>query len=166
MVRLSHPYMTTEKIIVETMQTFVGKLMSLLFNMLSRFVIVFLLRNNFLFNFVAAVTICSDFGAQENKVCHCFYFFPFYLPWSDRTRCHDISFLNVEFKTSFFILIFHPHQETSRDSLVPLHFLSLDWYLLHIRGHWYFSRQFWFQFGIHLARHFSWCICIEVMQTS
>ena len=38
--------MTTEKIIVETMQTFVGKLMSLLFNMLSRFVIVFLLRNN------------------------------------------------------------------------------------------------------------------------
>ena len=30
------------------------------------------------FNFMAAVTICSDFGAQENKVCHCF---PIYLPW-------------------------------------------------------------------------------------
>ena len=31
------------------------------------------------FNFIAAVTICSDFEAQENKICHCFYFFPFYL---------------------------------------------------------------------------------------
>ena len=37
------------------------------------------------FNFMAAVTLCSDFGAQENKVCHCFHFFPFYLVWSDET---------------------------------------------------------------------------------
>ena len=49
------------------------------------------------FNFMAAVTICSDFGAQENKVCHCFHCFPIYLPWSDVTGCHDLSFLNVEF---------------------------------------------------------------------
>ena len=34
--------------------------------------------------------------AQENKVCHCFHIFPIYLPWSDGTRCHDLSFLNVE----------------------------------------------------------------------
>ena len=34
---------------------------------------------------MAAVTICSDFGAQENKVCHCFHCFPIYLPWSDGT---------------------------------------------------------------------------------
>ena len=34
---------------------------------------------------MAAVTICSDYGTQENKVCHCFYGFPIYLPWSDRT---------------------------------------------------------------------------------
>ena len=45
---------------------------------------------------MAAVTICSDFGAQENKVCHCFHCFPIYLPWSDGTGCHDLSFLNVE----------------------------------------------------------------------
>ena len=32
---------------------------------------------------MAAVTICSDFGAQENEVCHCFHCFPIYLPWSD-----------------------------------------------------------------------------------
>ena len=75
MVQLSHPYMTTGKIIALTRWTFVGKEMSLLFNMLSRFVIAFLPRSKCL-NFMAAVTICSDFGAQENKVCHCF---PIYL---------------------------------------------------------------------------------------
>ena len=50
------------------------------------------------FNFIAAVTICSDFGAQENKVSHCFYFFPIYLPWSDGTRCHDLFFWMLSFK--------------------------------------------------------------------
>ena len=49
------------------------------------------------FNFVAAATICSDFGVQENKICHYFRFFPFYLPGSDGTRCNDLSFLNVEY---------------------------------------------------------------------
>ena len=47
-VQLSHPYMTTGKIIALTRQTFVGKVMSLLFNMLSRFVIAFLSRNEHL----------------------------------------------------------------------------------------------------------------------
>ena len=56
--------------------------MSLLFNILSRLLIVFLPRSKRL-NFMAAVTICSGFGAQENKVCHCFHCFPIYLPWSD-----------------------------------------------------------------------------------
>ena len=37
------------------------------------------------------------FWAPKNKVCHCFHQFPVYLPWSDGTRCHDLSFLNVEF---------------------------------------------------------------------
>ena len=45
LVQLSHPYMTTGKIIALTRWTFVGKVMSLLFNMLSRFVIVFLPRS-------------------------------------------------------------------------------------------------------------------------
>ena len=47
---------------------------------------------------MAAVTICSDFGAQENKISHCFHCFPIYLPWIDGTRCHDLSFLHVELK--------------------------------------------------------------------
>ena len=45
MVRLSHPYMTTGKTIALTRWTFVGKVMSLLFNMLSRFVLAFLSRS-------------------------------------------------------------------------------------------------------------------------
>ena len=76
MVQLPHPYTTTGKTIALTRQTFVGKVMSLLFNTLSRFVIGFLPRSSFM----AAVTICSDFGAQENKVCHCFHCFPVYFP--------------------------------------------------------------------------------------
>ena len=51
------------------------------------------------YNFMATVTILSDLGAQEKKICHCFYFFPFYLPWSDRTKCHDLIFcLMLSFK--------------------------------------------------------------------
>ena len=69
-VQLSHPYMTTGKTIALTRQTYVDKVISLLFNMLSRLVITFHPRS--IFNFMAAITICSDFGAQKNKVCHCF----------------------------------------------------------------------------------------------
>ena len=67
MVQLSQSYMTTGKTIALTRQTVVDKVMSLLFNMLSRFVIAFISRSKCLFNFMAAVTICSDFGAQKNK---------------------------------------------------------------------------------------------------
>ena len=78
-VLLSHPYMTTGKTIALTRWTFVGKVMSLLFNMLSRLVIAFFPGNKHL-NFMAAVTICSDFATPQNKVCHCFHCFPIYLP--------------------------------------------------------------------------------------
>ena len=106
MVQLSHPYMTTGKSIALTRRTFVGKIMSLLFNMLSRFVIAFLPRSKCL-NFMAVVIIWSDFGAQENKVDHCFHCFP----GRDGTGCHDLIFLNVEFEASFFTLLFHFCQE-------------------------------------------------------
>ena len=94
-VQLSHLYMTTEKTISLTRWNFAGKVMSLLFNMLSRWVITFLPRSKCL-KFHGCIPICSDFGAQENKVCHCFHCFPIYLLWSDGTRCHDLCFLNVE----------------------------------------------------------------------
>ena len=63
------------------------------------------------FNFMVVVTICSDFGAQENKICYCFHFSPIYLPLSDWTRSHDLSFLNAEFQASLFTLLCHLHQE-------------------------------------------------------
>ena len=87
--------MTTGKTIALTRRTLVSKVMSLL----SRLAITFLPRSKCL-NFMAAVTNW-DFGAQKNKICHCFHCFPIYLPWSDGTRCHDLSFLNVEFKPIF-----------------------------------------------------------------
>ena len=71
------------------------------------------------FNFMAAVTICSDFGAQENKVYHCFHCFPIYLPWSDGTRCHDISFLNGEFSANIFTLLFDFHQDKVMQLQIP-----------------------------------------------
>ena len=66
-VQLSHPYMTTGKTISLTRWIFVGKVMPLLFNMLSRLVIVFLPRSKCL-NFMAEVTICSDFWAPKNSL--------------------------------------------------------------------------------------------------
>ena len=95
-VQLSHPYVTTGKTIALTRGTFVGKVMSLLFNMLSRLVITFLPRSKCLLISCLHFTICSDFGAPKNKVSHGFHCFPIYLPLSDGTRCHDLSFLNVE----------------------------------------------------------------------
>ena len=61
-VQLSYPYMTTGKTIALTRRTFVCKVMSLFFNMLST--LVFSSKEQASVNFMAAVTICSDFGAQ------------------------------------------------------------------------------------------------------
>ena len=72
-------YTTTGKTIALTRQTFDGKIMSLLFKTLSRLVIVFSSNEQESFNFMAAVIIFSDFGAQENKICHCFHCFPIYM---------------------------------------------------------------------------------------
>ena len=64
--QLSYLYITTGKTIAWTRQTFVDKIMSLLFNMLSRLVITFLPRSKRL-NFMAAITICNDYGVQKIK---------------------------------------------------------------------------------------------------
>ena len=72
------------------------RVMSLLFNILSRFLIAFIPRSKH-YNFMSEVTICSDFGTQENKICHSFHFFHLYLSWSDGTICHHLSSLNAEF---------------------------------------------------------------------
>ena len=50
---------------------------------------------------MAAVTICSNFGAPKNEVCHCSHCFLIYLPWSDGSRCHDLGFWMLSFKRLF-----------------------------------------------------------------
>ena len=71
-VQLSHPYMTTGKTIALTRWTSVSKVMSLLFNMLSIGQSL-CSKEQASFNFMAAVTICSDFGAPKNKTSPCFH---------------------------------------------------------------------------------------------
>ena len=91
-VQLSHPYMTTGKTIALTRQTFVGKGMSLLLNMLSRLVITFLPRTKCLL--ISWLQSPSAVILEPKKMlCYCF---PIYLPWNDGTGCHDLHFLNVE----------------------------------------------------------------------
>ena len=79
MVKLSYPYMTTGKTIALNRQTFVGKTMSLLFNMLSRLVIAFLLRSKCLL--ISWLQSPSAVILEPKKtVCYCFHCFPIYLP--------------------------------------------------------------------------------------
>ena len=78
MVQLSHLHTTPGKTIPLTIWTFVSKGVLLLFNILSRFAIPLLPQSKCLI-IVAAVTVHSDFGPHENKICHCFHFFPIYL---------------------------------------------------------------------------------------
>ena len=97
-VQLSHPYMTTGKTIASTRWTLVGKVMSLLLNMLSRLVIIFLPRSKrLLISWLQSPSAVILEPPPPNKICHCFHCFPIYLPGSDRTTCHDLHFLNAGF---------------------------------------------------------------------
>ena len=81
MVQFSHPYMTSGKTIALTIWTFVGRVTSLVFNMLSRFVIASLPRSKcLLISWLQSPSTVIDFGAQENKVSDCFHYFPIYMP--------------------------------------------------------------------------------------
>ena len=100
-VQISHPYMTTRKTIVLTKWTFVGKVMSLLVSH------NFSSKEQVSFNFMAAVTICSDFGARKGKVSHCFYCFPFICQEVMGPDAMILVFWMLSFKLSFFTLLFH-----------------------------------------------------------
>ena len=124
--------------------------MSLLFNMLSKFVIGFLpRRRNLLISWLlspstvilqpkkiksvtVSLSICHEVMGLEDAVIFVFWMFSF----------------KPAFSLSFFTLI--------RGPLVPLHFLPLEWYHLHSWGYWYFSSESWFQLYSHPAQHFTW----------
>ena len=79
-VQLSHPYMTTGKTIALTRWTFVGKVMSLLLNMLSRLVITFLPRSKRLLISWLQSPCAVILEPPQNKVFHCFHCFSIYWP--------------------------------------------------------------------------------------
>ena len=113
---IDNSYMHTwllEKNKTWTIWTFVGKVMSLLFNILSRFIIAFLPSSKLLL--ISWLQSPSAVILEHKKIklnCHCFHCFLIYLPWSDGTRCHDLFFWMLSFKPAFFTLLFHLHQET------------------------------------------------------
>ena len=96
MVQLSHPYTTTGKTIALTQWTFINKVMSLFFNMLSRLAITFLPRSKCLSILWLQSPSAVIFEPPKNEISHCFHCFPIYLPWSGGSECHDFRFLNVE----------------------------------------------------------------------
>ena len=111
MVQLSHPYMTAGKTIALTIQIFVGKMTCLLFNTLSRFVIAFLPRSMCLLISWLRGPSALILEPKKMKSDTVSTFSP--------SLCHEVmgmdaiifAFLNVDFYTSFFTLLFHLHQE-------------------------------------------------------
>ena len=146
------PIHDSRKAIALTTRTFVSKVMSLLFNMLSKFIIAFLPRSKCLLNFMAVVTIWSDFGVSQNKISRCFHCFPIYLPWSDGTGCHELKFSECWVLSQLFHSLL---SLSSRDSSSLLSAIRLCH--LHIWDYRYFSQQTWFQLKLPPDWHFSWC---------
>ena len=128
MVHLSHQYMTAPiKPIALTIQTFVGKVMSLLFNMLSRFAIVFLPRSKrHLISWLQSLSTVILEPSKTKSVT---------LSTFSPSICYEVMGPNAMIFV-FWMLSFKPafslHSLSSRDSVVPLHFLPLEWYHLHI----------------------------------
>ena len=109
MVQLSHPYMTTGKTIASSICTLVSKMMSLLFNMLARFVIVFLpTTKHLLISWLQSWVILESKKVKSVTV----FTFPLFIchevMWSDTML---LGFWMLSFKPAFSVFLFHPHQE-------------------------------------------------------
>ena len=149
MVQLSHPHMITRKTVTLTIQTFVRKVMSLLFNTVSRCVIAFLPRSKCLLISWLQSQSAVILESQKIKSVTVSIF--------SSSSCHEVrdamilAFWMLSFKR-FFTL-----SPSSTGSLAPFHFLPWEWCFLHIWGYWYFSVQSWLKFVLHPAQYFTWC---------
>ena len=143
MVQLSHLYMTIGNIAL-TLWTLVVKVISLLFNTLSRFVIAILPRSKLLLILwlQSPSALISEPKKMKSDTVSTF----------SRSICHQVIWLDAMifvFECWILSQLFHsPLLPSSRGSLFPLHFLPLNWYHLYIWGYWYFSWQSWFQLMI------------------
>ena len=139
--------MTTGKTIALTRWTFVSKVTSLLFNMLSRLVIAFLPRGKSLLT--SWLQSPSAVILKPKKIKS--------LPVSivSPSICHKMMGPDAMILAFWMLVInqlFHSLLSlSSRGSLVPPHFLPYGWCHLHIWSYWYFSQQSWFQLVLHLA---------------
>ena len=153
MVQLSHPYMITGKTIALTIRTFDSKVVSLIFNMLSRLLIAFLPRSKCLLISWLQSPSTVIFEPKKIKSVTTSPLFPYI--------CHEVvgsDDIILVFWCWVSSQLFHsPLLPSSTGSLVPFHFLPLEWQHLHTWGCWYFSWQSWFQLVIHAAWHFTWC---------
>jgi len=154
MVQFSHPYVTTGKTIALIIWTFVSKVMSLLFNALSSFVITFLPKSKcLLISWLQSQSaVILETKKIKSSTISTFFLFLFamkwwvWMPWSSFFECWVLSQL------------YHsPLSLSSRGSLVLLCFLPLQWNYLHIWSCWYFSQKSWFQLVTHPAQYFPWC---------
>ena len=152
--KVGHDWVTSLSLSLSlTIWTFIGKGMSMLFNMLPRFVIAFLPRSKHLLVSWLQSPSAVILECKKIKFVTTSTFSP--------SICWEVMgpdpmifvFWMLSFKSAFH----SPLSLSSRDSLVSLHFLPLEWCHLHIWGCWYFSQQSWFQLVLHPAQHFSWC---------
>ena len=152
MVQLSYPYMTTGKIIALTIQTFVSKMMSLLFNMLSRLVIAFLPRSkHFLISCLQSPS--TVLWSPRKKIYHCFHCLPIYLPWSVGLYVMTLVFWMLRFEPTFSLSSF---------TLTKRLFSSSSFFAIRVASSAYlrlliFPSATWFQLELHPAWHFAWC---------
>ena len=156
MAQLPHLYMTTGKIIALTIWTFVSKVMSLLFNMLSWLVINFLPRSkSLLISWMQSLSAVS-LEPKNIKSVTTSSFSP--------SICHEVMgpdaiilvFWMLSFKPSFSLFSF----TSTKRLFSSLHFLPLEQYHLHIWGCWYFSQKSWFQLVIHPVHISNEVLCI------
>ena len=152
MVQLSHLHMNAGKTIALIIWTFVGKVMSLLFNTLSSFVIAFISRSKCLL--ISLLQLLSIVILKSNTIKSV----PVCIVSS--SICHEVLgpdamilvFLMLSFKTAFSLSSFtFIKRFFSSSSLSVIRVVSSAY-----RGYWYFSWQSWFKLVIHPARHFAW----------
>ena len=146
-------YVTTGKTIAFTIWTFFGKVISPLYNILSRFVIAFLPRSkrllkSWLQSLSAVILEPKKIKSVIDSTFPRLFAMKWWgrMPWFLFFECWVLS-----------QLLHSPILPSSRGSLVSLYFLPLEWHHLHIWGCWYFSWKSWFQLAIHPAWHFVWC---------
>ena len=152
-VQLSHPHMTTGKTIALTRQTFVSKVMSLLFNMQSCLVITFLPRSKHLLISWLQSPSAVILEPPKGKSVTVSIVSPSICQEVMGPGAMILVFWMLSLKPTFH----SPLSLSSRGFLVLLYFLPEWWYNLHIWCYWYFSLQSWFQLGLLPAHHFSWC---------